>query len=99
VARATPAAASRLSLQTTPHRLGDREDVAPERVGEQRRGRFVPRQDGGDDEEVPGPLAVVALWGIGALIVAVRRFRLKAEPDEPTSLAQLGRQRRASQES
>jgi ABC-2 type transport system permease protein len=45
---------------------------------------FVPQTTGGG--WAPGHLAVIAAWGVGALFVAVRRFRTEPLGDEPRGL-------------
>jgi ABC-2 type transport system permease protein len=45
---------------------------------------FVPQTTGGG--WAPGHLAVIAAWGLGALFVAIRRFRTEPAGEEPRGL-------------
>jgi ABC-2 type transport system permease protein len=45
---------------------------------------FVPQTTGGG--WAPGHLAVIAAWGAGALVVAIRRFRTEPAGEAPRSL-------------
>jgi ABC-2 type transport system permease protein len=47
-------------------------------------GCFVPQTTGGG--WAPGHLAVIALWGAGALVVAIRRFRAELTGEGPRTL-------------